>query len=173
MEKEEWRNISGFTGYQISSKCRCRSFKKKNGHGFDEIPHILTPDIDPYGYEIYCLRKDNKTRRRAAHRLIYEAFVGKIPDGAQIDHIDCNKRNNNLSNLQVVTLTENVQRSWRNGQHYRGEDHPLAKLSNEDVRRIRECPQDTQKYWQLAEELQVSIATIYQIRRRYSWKHIA
>ncbi|MBQ1572768.1 MAG: HNH endonuclease [Clostridiales bacterium] len=43
------------------------------------------------------------------HRLVYETFVEKIPDGLQINHIDENKQNNRLDNLEVVTRSENVR----------------------------------------------------------------
>ena len=42
------------------------------------------------------------------HRLIWETFVGEIPKGYQIDHIDTNKGNNNLDNLRCVTPKENM-----------------------------------------------------------------
>ncbi len=41
------------------------------------------------------------------HRVIWEAFMGEIPEGMQIDHIDTNKFNNNLSNLRLVTDKQN------------------------------------------------------------------
>ena len=41
------------------------------------------------------------------HRLIWETFVGEIPEGMEIDHIDTNKANNNLDNLRCVTPKEN------------------------------------------------------------------
>ena len=42
------------------------------------------------------------------HRLVYEHFVGEIPAGKEIDHIDGNPHNNNIDNLQIITRRENM-----------------------------------------------------------------
>ena len=46
-------------------------------------------------------------KKRSLHRLIWEAFVGLIPAGYQIDHIDGWKTNNDISNLRLVTAKGN------------------------------------------------------------------
>lgn len=56
------------------------------------------------GYLRY--RKDDKKRLRMEHCLVWEEHFGEIPEGMQIHHIDGNKQNNNISNLQLVTPTE-------------------------------------------------------------------
>ena len=52
----------------------------------------------------------------AAHRLVYAAVVGVIPDGLQINHRDLNKQNNRPANLEVVTGSENIAHSYANGR---------------------------------------------------------
>jgi hypothetical protein len=52
----------------------------------------------------------------AAHRLVYSALVGAIPDGLQINHRDLNKQNNRPDNLEVVTGSENIIHSYANGR---------------------------------------------------------
>lgn len=49
------------------------------------------------------------------HRLVYEAFIGEIPEGYVIDHIDGNRANNNVSNLRLITQSENVKNAMKNG----------------------------------------------------------
>lgn len=51
--------------------------------------------------------KDGKMHSVKVHRLVYMTFVGDIPDGMQIDHIDGNALNNNLKNLRCVSPKEN------------------------------------------------------------------
>jgi hypothetical protein len=45
-------------------------------------------------------------------RLVYQTFVGPIEGKMQIDHIDGDKSNNHISNLEMVTQSENIKRSW-------------------------------------------------------------
>ena len=53
-------------------------------------------------------KKDEKGRKTfSLHRAIWETFVGNIPENYQIDHIDNDKKNNKLSNLQCITRCEN------------------------------------------------------------------
>ncbi len=51
--------------------------------------------------------KETKQKHYSVHRAIWETFNGKIPEKMEIDHIDKNKENNKLSNLQCITLNEN------------------------------------------------------------------
>jgi len=67
------------------------------------------------------------------HRLVWETFVGIIPKGLQINHIDGNKSNNSLSNLELVTPAENIHHAYRMGlkKGYSAESNSMAKLTND------------------------------------------
>ena len=54
-------------------------------------------------------------RQVKVHHLVAEAFIGPRPEGLTIDHIDNNKLNNHYSNLEYVTLQENLHRAYVNG----------------------------------------------------------
>jgi hypothetical protein len=67
-----------------------------------------------------------------AHRVIWEAFNGEIPDGFQINHIDGNKANNQLTNLELVTPSENIRHAIQISLKppSKAEDNGMAKLTN-------------------------------------------
>jgi hypothetical protein len=68
----------------------------------------LIPSYNPSGYLYYKLSIGNcKYDYIRAHRAVYQSFIGKIPKGKEIDHIDNNRHNNNISNLRAVTHSEN------------------------------------------------------------------
>jgi hypothetical protein len=52
---------------------------------------------------------------RTAHRMVWEAVNGPIPDGMQINHKNGNKQDNRICNLEVVTPSENTRHAFRTG----------------------------------------------------------
>ncbi len=72
------------------------------------------------------------------HRVVWEAFNGEIPEGLQINHIDGNKANNNLSNLELVTPAENMRHAVKTGLKpgKLAEANSMAKLTNEQYLEI-------------------------------------
>jgi len=83
----------------------------------------------------HCVKLAGKDRR--VHRLVAEAFLPNFLDKPQVNHIDGNKQNNALSNLEMATASENATHAFKMGLSPKGENHGRAKLSNEDVTTIK------------------------------------
>jgi len=81
----------------------------------------------------YKIGKD--TGFYSLHRLVYASFVGDIPEGMQINHIDGDKGNNHISNLELCTARENVQHAHATGlaSGHVGEDNGNAKVTESDI----------------------------------------
>lgn len=95
----------------------------------------LKPTISPAGYaKVGTYVCSGGT----VHQAVYEAFVGLVPKGLQINHKDGNKLNNHLSNLELVTQRENTLHAYALGlaRGLKGEENPQAKLSEEDIKRM-------------------------------------
>lgn len=102
--KENWKDVLEYEGlYQASDLGRIRSL---NYNRTGEV-RILKPQKESCGYLQVGLSKEGERNFYMVHRLIYEAFKGRIPEGFEINHIDENKENNNLNNLNLMTRTEN------------------------------------------------------------------
>ena len=93
---EEWKDVKGFSGYQVSNKGRVKSFKR----GF---LHYLTLYKDKDGYCIAVLSKKKKALHKKVHRLVAEAFLDNYSKDLQVNHKDENKENNDVSNLEMCT----------------------------------------------------------------------
>lgn len=104
-------------------------------YDYDELGNLLKrrgqgllkqwPDKD--GYLKYSLNQEGKTFNIAVHRVVWHIFNGVIPDNMTVDHIDTNKSNNSIDNLQLLTAVDNAikgnAREWNvvapNQTHYR------------------------------------------------------
>jgi len=72
------------------------------------------------GYHHFSIwiTKQHKSKMYLVHRFVYECFHGIIPQGLQINHIDLDKQNNQLDNLEVVDQWMNMQHGIENGVLY-------------------------------------------------------
>lgn len=101
---ENWRDIPGYEGrYKASNLGRIKSL------GNDKLrKEKILKGTHSGDYKKVALFNDGKRRFFWVHRLVWEAFNGKIQEGMVINHKDENPANNNLENLEVVTQKENA-----------------------------------------------------------------
>ena len=98
---EKFKPVVGYEGlYEVSDYGAVRSLK------FGKVKYLRNAK-HPTGYCQIGLCRGGKQKHLMVHRLVYESFVGPIPAGMQIDHINTIRDDNRLSNLRVVTPKEN------------------------------------------------------------------
>ena len=158
---EIWKNAVGFEGfYEVSNFGNVRRVGKQK---------LLTKTIDKDGYIVHGFSKNNKRYNVMAHKVVIEAFVGTCPPGHVTRHRDGTRTNNSIANLHYGTPAENSADMVEHDTQAKGEAHPHAKLTKQDVLSIRNSGL-TQT--QLAEQYGVSQGNISQIIARRTWKHI-
>ena len=122
--KEIWKDIPNYEGYQVSNMGRVRTYNKityTKIHGERHWKNrILKYKGQTYktGYRV-DLWKNGKRKTFLVARLVAFTFYEKdINDKSlTVDHIDGNRFNNKLDNLDLVSLRENIQRAFKNGLH--------------------------------------------------------
>lgn len=118
--KEIWKDIKNYEGlYQISNLGRVKSLKKYVNHSGNSKrvvnEKILKPVIDNTKYFVVSLWKDNKHTRPHIHRLVAETFISNLENKPHINHIDGNKLNNSVNNLEWCTPKENIIHAYKIG----------------------------------------------------------
>jgi len=130
---EIWKDIVGYEGlYQVSSLGRVKSLlksvryehcKTKEEH-FKINKEIIKKPSTCKGYTSISLSKDNKTSTKRMCRLVAIAFIPNPENKPQVNHIDGNKENDNVENLEWNTCGENVNHAIKNKLivHKKGSD---------------------------------------------------
>lgn len=117
--KEIWKDIKDYEGmYQVSNLGRVRSL---NYHHTKQVK-LLSLCVNYKGYLKAHLCKNNKGKKASVHRLVAEAFIPNIENLPQVNHIDGNKLNNCVTNLEWCTQEHNIQHAYKNGliKHQKG-----------------------------------------------------
>jgi hypothetical protein len=111
-------------------------FINKNAELIGKRGFKLKPVLDKKtGYHRVSIYLNGKLKIYKIHRLIWKVFYGDIPSDLQINHINGVKTDNRLSNLELVTPSQNCKHAWDNGLS-RGK----TKLSKEQIDEILSLP---------------------------------
>ena len=106
--REEWRQVDGAEdGYMVSNLGRVKGIRKA----------IMGQHDNGLGYlQCKIKMKDGKSRFLKVHRMVAIAFIPNPENKPEVNHIDGNKRNNSVDNLEWVTHGENIRKGWERGQ---------------------------------------------------------
>lgn len=103
----EWKPVVGYEGfYEISDNGEIKSLIKNR---------LLKPCIHKKGYLVVTLTKGNAHKHYYVHRLVAAAFIPNIDNKEQVNHIDGNKHNNCVENLEWCNDAENRMHAYKNG----------------------------------------------------------
>lgn len=176
--KEIWKDIEDYEGlYQVSNLGRVKSLDRKVNHIFGEriVKGIILKHSETTNYNAVMLNKEGIVRKVNIHRLVAKSFIANPQNKATVNHIDGNKRNNRVDNLEWVTQSENVKHSYAMGlANIDGENHPSNKLTEADVRVIKQMLKDGVKNCEIHKIFKsvVCAGTISDIKVGKSWKNV-
>jgi hypothetical protein len=121
MEGEYWKDIPGLGGlYQASNMGRIRSLDREIKYDYRTRlfkGKILTPNQNRDGYMQIAMCINRKTKAFAVHRLVALTFLPKPDNKKEVNHINLNKLDNTIENLEWVTHKENIAHAILNGKH--------------------------------------------------------
>jgi hypothetical protein len=155
--KEEFKRFKD-TQYTISNF----------GNIYNSNNELLKPFPNNRSYLCVDLFYDGIRERHRVHRLVAALFIDNPEGKPQVNHIDGNKQNNYVTNLEWVTGSENIKHAYDTGLL-----RPNRRLSEDDVITIRARMINGELDYILANEYNISSGTISSIRLGKIWKHIA
>ena len=134
MNKEIWRDITGYEGYyQVSSEGRVKSLKRtfidKSGRKRTVKERILKPAFDGWGYLIVTLCAGGKRKNLMVHRLVCEAFNDNRDEKPEVNHINEIKTDNRACNLEWCTRRENLNHGTRSERSAKTLSKPICQYT--------------------------------------------
>jgi hypothetical protein len=165
---ERWRPAVGYANYEVSDHGRVRWLGQPG-----VPPCIKTFSVDKDGYLEVKLNIKGQRIRRRVNVLVLEAFHGLRPARTETRHLDGVKKNNRLTNLKWGTPKENADDRRLHGTESRGSKKHNAKLTEEDIPKIRASRAAGIAIREIARQRGVHYTTIAQIfSKRKAWKHV-
>lgn len=101
-----WTRINGYDSYSVSTNGQIRN---------DITGKVKSIRVNKRGYPIVDLYSDGNRRTERVHRLVADAYIINPDNKPQINHIDGNKMNNNVDNLEWCTASENMVHAFEKG----------------------------------------------------------
>lgn len=127
--EEIWKDIQGYENqYQISNFGRVRSLDRIDSRGWKRKGKIMKLCVKEDGYSVIGLTKNNYQKKFLVHRLVAEAFLKKTNETEEVNHIDENKQNNNVNNLEWCSHLKNM--------HHTQSLRPKFMISKKPKKRI-------------------------------------
>ena len=163
---ETWRQIPSLPNYEVSD-LGCVRQRKTN--------RPLKAYRTHNGYLRIELSRSGKRINKSIHELVMSAFVGSRPGGFQVNHIDGDKVNNHLSNLEYCTPQENTDHAIRIGIRNiapKGEKCAASKLTEAQIIKIREMVAHGVTQRLVGELFHTTQSNVSRIVSKESWAHI-
>ena len=167
---EIWRDIEGYEGmYQVSNFGRVRSLRATH-------PHVLKLRLESDGYLTASLYKKG-VKYPVVHRLVAKAFIPNPENKCTVNHIDGDKTNNRVENLEWATHKENLEHALVTGLRppIEGAYNHFAKLNEDEVRYIRSHYKKNCKEYgaqALARKFNISRESVVRIVNRQTYRNV-
>lgn len=161
--------IKGYPDYTVSNYGRVKSMKKNS------VKILKWRETYKNYYNVAPFKADQKTQKQFyIHRLVALAFIPNPNKYPQVNHKNCNKADNHVSNLEWCNDQFNKDHAKENGliKYRKGEESHLSRLKEKDVLQIRDKFKNGYTAKMLASQFGLKFRSIYDIVQRRCWKHI-
>lgn len=130
---------------------------------------VVKISISEDGYSYVRLCADGKVKKHFIHRLIAQAYIPNEFNLEQVNHIDGNKSNNTIGNLEWCSRLDNMRHASKHGLMQKGQNRPSSKITEKDAVEIRNsnlCGRE------LAQIYGISKNTVLLIKRGIKWAYL-
>lgn len=165
INREEWRWVPGYENlYMVSDLGNVMATEPRRG---SQVFKPMRQSMTGSGYPKVVLRKRGKSTNAMVHRLVAAAFLPNPEHKDEVNHIDGNKKNNRLANLEWVTRSENALHASRVlGKHGGGVEHSV-KITPDIAREIFTADGS---FASIGRKYGISDVMVSRIKHRKAWR---
>ena len=158
--------------FKVYKNGKIYRYKRSNGKGeYRNVIVTLVNIKNNCGYIMIFFRYQKKNMHILASRAVWIYFNGKIPEDLEINHKNCIVDDNRLSNLEIVTKSENMIHAYKNEllKNQCGENNGNHKLKNKDVIKIKKLLKKNITQEKIAKMFNVARSTVGMINIKKNW----
>lgn len=169
-----WKPVLGYEQhYEVNTLGQVRSIDRiiKNRRGLVQ-GKVLKPFLNKKGYPAIRFYIGGKGLERNPHRLVAEAFIPNPKSKLQVNHINGDKTDNRIENLEWCTNSENQLHAYVTGLQpsRKGENNSNAKLTYDVVTEIKTKYNSGMKITDISKEINVNLSILRQLIYGRTWK---
>lgn len=132
--EEFWKDIKGYEGvYRVSNLGRVKSLDRIDSSGKKRSGRMMKPGYVGKGYLQIQLHINGKPKHFRVNRLVAQAFLPNTDNKPQVNHIDEDKTNNRIDNLEWTTSTENINFGSRNSKVAKANSKPIKVIYRDNT----------------------------------------
>ena len=144
----------------------------KNGDVFNKHGDPIKPFLSSSGYLMVSVQINGIRKHMYIHRAVAETFIATIPDNMEVNHINRDKLDNNVFNLEIVTHHENIDHFWESKKG-KEETKIIGRYSEDTIRDICMMLQDNYLIKEIASKLNIPKHIISYVKSRKYWTDIS
>jgi len=134
---------------------------------------IKSQYVSSTGYYMVSISRDNKSNPYRVHRLLANNFIDNPLNLREVNHIDGDKLNNKLDNLEWVSHFGNMRHAFSTGlANNTGTRNGMSRLDDDKVSEIKQLLKSGVSQYKIAAKYGVSRSTILKIKLNKTWNHV-
>src|SRR5690606_28733657 len=171
--EEVWKDVKGYEGfYQVSNLGRVKSLERHVPNGDNTFRVVKERYLKTNKKTNEYIKVNLSGKSFRVHRLVATAFIGNPNNYPEVNHINGDKTDNNVTNLEWCSSSYNMKHNEKLGVVVRGNKHVNSTIDEQTAKEIKILLKSGIKQKDIASKFDITENIVNQINRGLTWKHV-